>query len=117
MSTPPRPRLKSLSATPDLPRPAEQAPTPSGSSAPKVVAEGVPSAVRPDPRTDSGLHVVARLRITAPRGATPTAASSCMCGRDLFASGHHQVLALIESHAAHRTTCQLHTPQEERNAA
>ncbi|MFF2061109.1 hypothetical protein ACFVWZ_04775 [Streptomyces sp. NPDC058200] len=58
-----------------------------------------------------------RPRLKSLSCATPTAASSCMCGRDLFASGHHQVLALIESHAAHRTTCQLHTPQDERNAA
>ncbi|MEW1724132.1 hypothetical protein [Streptomyces sp. NPDC093109] len=57
------------------------------------------------------------MRITAPRGAAPTAASWCVCGRDLFAAGHRQVLALIADHTAHRDICPRHTGREERNAA
>lgn len=111
------PPIKSRSATTGHLSAAEPAPATSGSSAPKAVAEGVPSAVRPDPQKRNELHVVACLRITVPRGATPTAASWCKCGRDLFASGHRQVRALVDDHASHRETCPLHTPQEERNAA
>ncbi|MFE4912480.1 hypothetical protein ACFRCX_13155 [Streptomyces sp. NPDC056652] len=117
MSTPPRPRLKSLPTATDQPSSAEPAPTPSGSGAPKVVAEGVPSAVLPDPQQGDGRYPIAWLRITAPKGATPTAHSWCMCDRDLFAAGHARVLALIEDHTAHRDLCTLRASQEERNAA
>ncbi|MEV4974865.1 hypothetical protein [Streptomyces scopuliridis] len=117
MSTPPRARLKSLPTTTGQPSPAEPAPAPTGSSAPKNVAEGVPSAVLPDPQKGDGRYPIAWLRITAPRDATPTAASWCVCGRDLFAAGHRKVLALIEDHTAHRDLCTLRTTQEERNAA
>ncbi|MFE4373274.1 hypothetical protein ACFRMN_34565 [Streptomyces sp. NPDC056835] len=117
MSTPPRPRLKSLPTATDQPGPAEPAPAPSGSGALRVVAEGVPSAVRPDPQQGDGRHPIAWLRITAPKGATPTAASWCACGRDLFAAGHRKVLALITDHTDHRDRCTLRSSQEERNAA
>ncbi|MFJ9027295.1 hypothetical protein ACIRQP_01970 [Streptomyces sp. NPDC102274] len=117
MSTRRHPRLEGPTAATDHPRSAEPALAPSGSSAPKVAAEGVPTAVRLDPQQGDGRHPVAWLRITAPKGATPTAASWCACGRDLFAAGHRKVLALIADHTAHRDTCPLRSPQEERNAA
>ncbi|MGN9819619.1 hypothetical protein ACTMUQ_30260 [Streptomyces sp. SD11] len=85
--------------------------------APKGVAEGVPTALRPDPQTGDGRYPVAWLRITAPRGTTPTATSMCLCGRDRSAIGRARVLALITDHEAHRDLCPLRTPQEERAAA
>ncbi|WP_327386664.1 hypothetical protein [Streptomyces sp. NBC_01207] len=89
--------------------PAEPAPTPTGSSAPKVVAEGVPSSVRPDPHADDGRRPVAWLHIVAPPsyGATPSVRSWCSCGRDIFAAGLVRALALIDDHEQHRTTCPL----------
>ncbi|MBV7245719.1 hypothetical protein [Streptomyces sp. MW-W600-10] len=111
MSTPPRPRLEGHPPAPRL-RAAEPATAVSGRGAPKVVAEGVPSAVRPDQQTGDGRHPVAWLTITAPRGATPTVSSVCRCGRNLFAAGHHRALALIEDHTRHRGLCPLRTPQE-----
>ncbi|WP_326698734.1 hypothetical protein OG909_16260 [Streptomyces sp. NBC_01754] len=78
----------------------------------KVVAEGVPAAVRPDPQTGDGRYPIAWLTITAPRGAVPTVTSVCECGRNLFATGHHKALALIEDHTDHRTHCPLRTDQE-----
>ncbi|WP_334665922.1 hypothetical protein [Streptomyces cyaneofuscatus] len=84
----------------------------SGSGAPKVVAEGVPTAVRPDQQTGDGRYPIAWLTITAPRGATPTATSFCACGRNLFAAGHHKALALIADHTDHKTRCPLRATQE-----
>ncbi|MFD3544686.1 hypothetical protein ACFWUW_03545 [Streptomyces sp. NPDC058655] len=95
------------------PSPAEPAPGPDGGGALRVVAEGVPSAVRPDPCGDDGRRPVAWLHITAPgRGVTPSVRSWCACGRDLFAAGQVRALALIASHAQHRTLCPLLAPQE-----
>ncbi|MET8727067.1 hypothetical protein ABZV81_07750 [Streptomyces parvus] len=111
MSTPSRPRLEGHPPTPRL-GPANAVPARSGRGAPKVVAEGVPIAVRPDQQTGDGRHPVAWLTITAPRGATPTVTSVCQCGRNLFAAGHHRALALIEDHTRHRDLCPLRTPQE-----
>ena len=96
---------------------AELAPPTPAVGDPKGVAEGVPTAVRPDPPRGDGRYPVAWLRITAPRGATPTATSKCLCGRDRSAIGHRKVLALIADHTAHRDTCPLRTPQEGRAAA
>ncbi|MFE2466788.1 hypothetical protein [Streptomyces mirabilis] len=84
---------------------------------PKGVAEGVPTAVRPDPQQGDGRYPVAWLHICAPRGAVPTATSKCLCGRDRSAVGRARVLALITDHEAHRDTCPLRTPQEGRTAA
>ncbi|MFY0510227.1 hypothetical protein ACOMD4_07465 [Streptomyces anulatus] len=80
--------------------------------APKVVAEGVPTALRPDQQTGDGRFPVAWLTITAPRGTTPTATSICACGRNLFAAGHHKALALIADHTDHKTRCPLRITQE-----
>lgn len=77
-----------------------------------VVAEGVPTAVRPDQQTGDGRYPIAWLTISAPRGATPTATSICACGRNLFASGHHKALALIADHTDHKTRCPLRATQE-----
>ncbi|WP_149825957.1 hypothetical protein [Streptomyces tailanensis] len=60
---------------------------------------------------------MAWLHIRAPRGATPTATSTCLCGRDRSAVGHRKVHALIADHEAHRHLCPLRTTQEGRNAA
>ncbi|MET7731204.1 hypothetical protein ABZT02_07525 [Streptomyces sp. NPDC005402] len=79
--------------------------------------KGVRTAVGPDPQAGDGRYPVAWLSISAPRGATPTATSKCLCGRDRSAVGHRRVLALIADHTAHRDTCPLRTPQEGRAAA
>ncbi|MFD5346016.1 hypothetical protein ACFWJY_20170 [Streptomyces anulatus] len=114
MSSHPRPPLKCLPAT-DLGI-AEPAPATSGSGAPKVVAEGVPTAVRPDQHTGDGRWVVGFLRISAPgRNARPAAESFCSCGRHETARGQAHVLALIDDHSAHRATCPFQT--EGRTAA
>ncbi|EPH46824.1 hypothetical protein STRAU_0096 [Streptomyces aurantiacus JA 4570] len=84
--------------------------------APKGVAEGVLSALRPDPHIGDGRYPIAWLHIVAPRGAVPTATSRCACGRDRSAVGHRKVLALIDDHTAHGGQCPLRTPQEGRNA-
>ncbi|MBA4866695.1 hypothetical protein H1V43_36445 [Streptomyces sp. PSKA54] len=118
MSTPPRPPLKSLPATPTGPRAAAQAAPGLAVGEPKDVArKGVPSVLRPDPRQGDGRYPVAWLCICAPRGAVPTATSKCLCGRDRSAIGHTKVLALIEDHTAHRDACPLRTNQEGRQAA
>ncbi|MET8741936.1 hypothetical protein [Streptomyces sp. NPDC004728] len=91
--------------------------TPDSSGAPKVVGrEAVLSSVRSDPQAGDGRYPIAWLTITAPRGAVPTATSTCQCGRSLFAAGHRKALALIEDHARHRDLCPLRTT-EERNAS
>ncbi|MER6255720.1 hypothetical protein ABT224_30645 [Streptomyces sp. NPDC001584] len=88
---------------------AKPAPAPASSSALKVVAEGVPSSVRPDPHADDGRRPVAWLHIVAPPsyGASPSVRSWCSCGRDIFAAGLVRALALIDDHVQHRTTCPL----------
>lgn len=117
MSTPPRPSLKSLPATPSSPRAAAQAAPGSAMGEPKGAAEGVRTALRPDLHEGDGLYPVAWLCISAPHGAVPTATSKCLCGRDRSAVGHTKVLALIADHTAHRDECPLRTTQKERQAA
>ncbi|MET9695599.1 hypothetical protein ABZY31_01535 [Streptomyces sp. NPDC006529] len=107
------PPANSPASTPTGPRSAEPAPTPDGSGAPKVVAEGVLSSLRPDPHGDDGRRPIAWLHISAPgRGTTPTVRSWCSCGRDLFAAGQSRALALITDHVHHRALCTLRVPQE-----
>ncbi|MEW2608916.1 hypothetical protein AB0937_01615 [Streptomyces sp. NPDC047880] len=118
MSTPDCPSLKSLPATPTGPRAAAQAASDPALGEPTGAArKGVPSALRPDPHQADGPRTVAWLHISAPRGAVPTATSTCLCGRDRSAVGHRKVLALIDDHTAHRDTCPLRTNQEGRQAA
>ncbi|WP_405960859.1 hypothetical protein OG235_28745 [Streptomyces sp. NBC_00024] len=113
-----RPAGKSTTPTPDQARPAEPAASSTGRSAPKDAArKGAPAALRPDPQTGDGRYPVAWLHIVAPRGATPTATSKCLCGWDRSAVGHRRVLALITDHTAHRDACPLRTHQEGRTAA
>ncbi|MER5809708.1 hypothetical protein ABT143_16175 [Streptomyces sp. NPDC002033] len=98
------------------PRSAEPASAPDRRGAPKVVAEGVPSSLRPDLNWDDGRRPVAWLHIAAPgRGVTPSVRSCCACGRDLFAAGQARALALIADHDLHRTTCPLRA--DDRSAA
>ncbi|MFE9802753.1 hypothetical protein ACFYP6_28420 [Streptomyces goshikiensis] len=103
----PRSSLKSLTAVPTGPSSAEPATATGGGGAPKVVAEGVPSALRRDPRPADGRYVVAVLHICAPRGAVPTATSTCECGHNRSGVGQRQVLALIQLHTDHRAACPL----------
>ncbi|MEV7345567.1 hypothetical protein [Streptomyces sp. NPDC093544] len=117
MSTPPRPRLKSITHTPSNRHDAEQPMPQAALGDPKGVAEGVPTAVLPDPRRGDGRYPIAWLSITAPRSAVPTATSKCLCGRDRSAVGKARVLALIDDHTAHRDTCPLRTTPEGRAAA
>ncbi|MEV5982062.1 hypothetical protein [Streptomyces sp. NPDC052114] len=117
MSTPPRSPLEGQPvATTGLHAAAPAAPQ-RAVGAPKGVAEGVRTALRPDPHTGDGRYPIAWLHICAPRGAVPTATSTCACGRDRSAVGHGKVLALIDDHTAHRDTCLLRNPQEGRAAA
>ncbi|MEU9185395.1 hypothetical protein AB0D14_12665 [Streptomyces sp. NPDC048484] len=105
--------------TPTTPR-LRVAPQPADTTAVgdrKGVAEGVPTAVLPDPHRGDGRYPVAWLHIVAPHRAVPTATSKCLCGHDRSAIGHRRLLALITDHEAHRDTCPLRTTQEGRAAA
>lgn len=123
MTTASRPNLKSLPNTPPRPNSADRAAHPARECGRKDVArQGVLSALPPGPHPNSppasdGRYPVAWLHIRAPRGATPTATSTCLCGRDRSAVGRRKVLTLIDDHTAHRDHCPLRTPQEGRNAA
>ncbi len=119
---PPSPTEKPLPpAVPARPRP--MAADPDGSCGTKDDGrQAVLSALPPDqnpsaPPAGDGRFPVAWLHIRAPRGATPTATSTCLCGRDRSAVGHRKVHALIADHATHRDECPLRTTQERRNAA
>ncbi|WP_217234952.1 hypothetical protein [Streptomyces sp. AC555_RSS877] len=117
MNTPLHPPLEGQQTATTGPQDAEQATPEQAVGEPKGVAEGVPTAVLPDPHRGDGRYPVAWLHIVAPRGAVPTATSKCLCGRDRSAIGHGKVHALIADHEAHRDTCPLRTPQEGRTAA
>ncbi|MEW1752077.1 hypothetical protein [Streptomyces angustmyceticus] len=101
---------------------AEPARTPAGSGAPKVVAEGVLPAVRPDLRQTTpcdqdpeflGVHIVAPPDWSAPTSAT----ASCPCGYQRSARGRSAVLRLVEDYTEHKTTCPHHTGAAERRRA
>ncbi len=112
MNHPTPPRLKSNTRTTHQSSAAEQPVAPVAVGAQRVVAEGVPSGSDPHPTT--GRRIVGMLHITLPdRGTVPAATSRCECGRDLFATGHHQVLALVADHTAHRALCPLLTERKE----
>ena len=117
MNTPPR--LKSLTPTTTGPRLAELASPRADLGDPKGVAEGVPTAVRPDPHGDDGRRPVAWLHIVAPPswGVTPSARSWCTCGYERHAIGRAAVLQLIAAHGEHRTACPLLNPTSEGKAA
>lgn len=112
------PPLKSVHAATTDPRAAGPAVPPAAVGEPTGAArKGVRTAVSPDPQAGDGRYPVSWLHIRAPRGATPTATSTCLCGRDRSAVGHKRVLALIADHEAHRNACPLRNPQEGRAAA
>lgn len=114
----PRPAGKGQAPTPNHLHPANRTAPPTAMGAPKGAArKGVRSALRPDPHTADGRYPVAWLHICAPRGATPTATSKCLCGWDRSAVGYGRVHALIQAHATHRDTCPLRTTEEGRAAA
>ncbi|MFD7137393.1 hypothetical protein [Streptomyces sp. NPDC059894] len=118
MNAPSRPRLKSITPTPDGPQAAAQPVDATAVGEPEGAArKGVLSALRSDPHRGDGRYPVAWLHIAAPHGATPTATSRCLCGWDHSAVGHGRVLALITAHTAHRDACPLRNPQEGRAAA
>ncbi|MFI6561317.1 hypothetical protein [Streptomyces sp. NPDC050534] len=118
MSTPRRPRLKSITPTPDGPPDAPQPEGTTAVGAPKVAArKGVRTACDPDPQQGDGRYPVAWLHIRAPYGATPSATSTCLCGRHHTAVGAPRVHALIADHTAHRDNCPLRAPREGRPAA
>ncbi|MFD9189666.1 hypothetical protein ACFWCA_15705 [Streptomyces phaeochromogenes] len=112
MSARRHPPLKSITHTPDGPQDAPQPVDTPAVGDPKGVAEGVPTAVRPDPQTGDGRYPIAWLTISAPYRTVPTANSWCACGRDRDATGDADVWALIADHEAHRDTCPLRTTQE-----
>ncbi|MET7621436.1 hypothetical protein [Streptomyces sp. NPDC005408] len=117
MSTPHPPRPKSLVSAATGPRVAQLAAVPAGVGEPKGVAEGVPTAVRPEPQPVDGRYFVAWLHVVAPRGGTPTATSKCACGRDRSAVGRDNVRDLVHEHDMHRENCPLRSTTEEREAA
>lgn len=117
MNAPRRSPLEGQPVPTTDPQVAAPAMPPAAVGARKVVAEGAPSTLRPNPPQGDGRYPVAWLRITAPRGAVPTATSTCLCGRDRSAVGHGKVLAPITDHEAHRDLCPLRTTQEGRAAA
>lgn len=114
-----RPGLKSLTAPATGTRSAEPAGAPTGRRAPKVVAEGVPSAVLPDQRPATRQRLIGWLHIVAPPDwrARVSATSHCACGRHITAHGRADVLALVADHAEHRKVCPLHNAPERRHAA
>ncbi|MGW6461218.1 hypothetical protein ACWF94_35710 [Streptomyces sp. NPDC055078] len=118
MSAPPPPSLKSLTPTTGHP-PAAEPPAPrTAAGGPKDAARRASaSSVRPDPHPRDGRYAVAWLTITTPRRGTPTATSTCACGRNTSATGHTKVLALITDHTHHRTLCTLRTTEQGEKAA
>ncbi|MEU4891928.1 hypothetical protein AB0B12_23940 [Streptomyces sp. NPDC044780] len=95
MSTPPRPRLKSLTRTPDQPSTAKPAPTPDGRSAPKDAGrKAVPSAVRPDPHQVTVSGIMPGLQIRGLLDRVPVADWLCRCGHHERARGRAAVTEL-----------------------
>lgn len=120
MTTREHPPTNSQLASPTYPRSAEPAHTPPGSGAPRVVAVGVLSALRPDRRQRNqrdqervffGLHIVAepewRISVTA----------ACPCGYRRHGKGRAAGVPLIEDYTSHKKTCAHHTRSTDRRAA
>ncbi|MFH9121723.1 hypothetical protein [Streptomyces globisporus] len=115
MNTPPPSALKSLTPTTTGPRSAEPALPASGSGAPKVVAEGVPVDVLPDPHTVTVTGI--RPGLTARglgRNQIPVADWLCACGHHERVRGRNAVTELT---ARARVDHCPHTEQHRRNAA
>ncbi|MFF2381307.1 hypothetical protein [Streptomyces sp. NPDC058108] len=123
MSTRRHPPLKSIPTTPDGPPGAAQPVDTVAVGAPKGVAEGVPTAVRPDPHPGTaggptperpGIRIFAPpvyrhpndgARWSKQYGSTPTAACACSCGLTGTATGALAVAALAADYDAHRSVC------------
>ncbi|MGP3633683.1 hypothetical protein ACTU45_10005 [Streptomyces sp. 24-1644] len=109
MSPQQRPDLKSLPATPTGPGIAEPAPAASGSSAPRVAAEGVLVAVLPDPRTVTVTGIQPGLTVRGlDRHEVPVGDWLCACGHHERARGRRAVIELnaraTVGHCPHTTT-------------
>ncbi|MFJ7059607.1 hypothetical protein ACIQVA_18055 [Streptomyces microflavus] len=115
MTTAPNHRLKSLPATPNTPQAANPAAGPPGSGVPKGVAEGVRSAVLPDPHpiTVTGIRPGLTVRGLG-RNQIPAADWLCACGHHERARGRDRVTDLTTR--ARVDHCP-HTEQHRRNAA
>ncbi|MEV6259276.1 hypothetical protein AB0M42_00680 [Streptomyces sp. NPDC051784] len=92
MTTRPDPRLKSLAS---LPWPRRTGPARHGGQAPKVVAEGVRVALRPDPHavTVTGIQPGLSVRGLG-RNELPVADWVCACGHHERARGRRAVTEL-----------------------
>lgn len=143
MSTPPRPLLKSITATPDGPDATRWTAPRTGVGEPKGAArKGVVTALLPDrsPAPDEDPAPSADptpdrpgIRIYAPPvyrthddgarwskryGDTPTAAYACPCGQTGTATGPRTVAALVTEYETHKATCTGEaTLSQGRNAA
>ncbi|WP_328632801.1 hypothetical protein [Streptomyces sp. NBC_00356] len=117
------PSTKSPQTTPPGPHLAHNSQVTRSVVRPKDDAEGVLSALPFTSLTEQeasqvpGPRPIAWLTIRTPHRQTPTATSTCACGRDLSARGQADVLDLITGHEYHRTVCPLRTNTEGRNAA
>ncbi|MFD3944068.1 hypothetical protein [Streptomyces sp. NPDC058579] len=118
MSDRPNPRLKSITRTTDCPAAAEQPRRLRAVGASKVVAEGVTSALLPnpgDPTPDQpGIRICAApvyrshhdgARWSTRTDGAPTAAYACACGQTGAATGANSVAALVAEYDAHKTAC------------
>lgn len=66
MTAPANPPIKSRTPTTNPPPPAQPPSVRPAMGAPKGVAEGVPTALLPDPQTGDGRHVTCPLRTGTP---------------------------------------------------
>ncbi|MEU9668646.1 hypothetical protein AB0E25_24150 [Streptomyces bobili] len=122
MSTPPRPRLKSITTTPTGPQAAPQPVDTTAVGEPKGAArKGVRTIPDPhagavgDPTPDRpGIRIYAPPVYRHPNdgarwskryGDTPTAAYACPCGRTGTATGPRTVAALVAEYDAHKSAC------------
>lgn len=118
MTASPTPRSKSPLAPRRAPQDDADPEHGSGKGAARQgVRSASPGQQATAPPAGDGRWPVAWLTVRAPRGAVPTAASVCVCGRDERAAGHPRVLALVADHNGHRTTCPLRHPTSERRTA
>ncbi|MEE1754191.1 hypothetical protein [Streptomyces sp. SP18CS02] len=118
MSDHQNPPLKSISPTTDRPGAAVQPRHLRAVGASKVVAEGVPSALLPnpsDPTPDQpGIRIHAApvyrshydgARWSKRTDGAPNAAYACHCGQTGTATGQSAVAAMVAEYDAHKTAC------------
>ncbi|MFJ7410094.1 hypothetical protein ACIQWZ_04665 [Streptomyces sp. NPDC098077] len=115
MTTAPNHRLKSLPATPNTPQAANVVAARMTGGEPKGVAEGVRSAVLPDPHTVTVTGIRPGLTVRGlGRNQIPAADWLCACGHHERARGRDRVTDLTTR--ARVDHCP-HTEQHRRNAA